>query len=83
MSNGEERDGQIIPEIVLASEKVQRDNIQAVIQFAQDTRKIVRELDERVITLKNMIMTQQGTIANQQKQMAALQQQIYSGGTGG
>lgn len=79
MSNDENK--QIIPEVVVAAEKVQTQNIRTVVEFSQTTRKLVRELDERIIALKNLVMTQQGTIDNIQKQMAAIQQRLYSGGT--
>lgn len=72
-----------IAEVVLASEEVQLRNVEMVVQYTKDTRKIVRELDERIIALRNIVMTQQGTIEQYQKQLALVQQRIYAGGTDG
>ena len=68
-------------QIVLASEKVQLQNIQTVIKFSQDTRSIVRALEEEVQRLQNMVVNMQNLYEQQKKQLAALQQQFYQAGS--
>ena len=68
-------------EIVLASEEVQRKNLLATIQHANETRKMIQELGVIVDALQNQVITQNGTIQQLRNQLASLQQQFYQKGT--
>ena len=68
-------------EIILASEKVQAQNIQTNIDFSNETRGLVRGLEEKVMRLENTILSFQALMDQQKKQLAALQQQFYAKGS--
>jgi uncharacterized protein YlxW (UPF0749 family) len=68
-------------EIMLASEKVQRDNILTVVQFSQETRDLARVLEQEVIRLGNTVRSYQALVEQQKKQLAALQQKFYAAGS--
>lgn len=72
-------DAEKIKEVILASEEVQRRNIESVIAFSKESRRIVRDLETNVKALQNQVMTQNGTIENLQKQLSSIQQKLYSG----
>ena len=62
-------------------EDVTRQNVQTNIDFSNDTRKLVRELQTEVKALANNVVTQNLIIEELKKQIALLQQKLYSGGT--
>lgn len=66
---------------VLASEEVTRRNIESVIQFSQDTRKMVRELLVMFDALQNNVMNMKSDVDELRRQLAILQQQNCSKGT--
>jgi ribosomal protein L6P/L9E len=68
-------------EIILASEKVQVQNTQACIDFSNETRKLFRELEEKVTRLENNFLNVQALMEQQKKQLAMLQQQFYTKGS--
>lgn len=68
-------------EIVLASEEVSRKNILACVEHANATRKIVRVLEEHILTLQNTVLTFQRQIAELRKQLSFVQTKLYKGGT--
>ncbi len=68
-------------EIVLASEEVQRNNIETVIKFNEETRKMVLEVLKMVDALQNRMMMHDKTMDQFRTQLAALQQQFYAKGT--
>jgi len=70
-------------EIVLASEEVQRNNIQMLVQFSSDTRKAVQEISLQVDALQNKMMELNAQFIETTKQLANLQQEFYSKGTVG
>jgi uncharacterized coiled-coil protein SlyX len=68
-------------EIILASEDVQRKNIQVAVQYGNETRKMVRELGVIVDALQNQVITQNKTVDQLRLQLANLQQQFYAKGS--
>ena len=68
-------------EAIRASEEVQVRNLTSIAEFSQDTRKMVREVDNVVTALQNKMIAMSAQLDQQRKQLAALQQQFYSKGT--
>lgn len=68
-------------EIILASEEVQRKNINVAVQYGNETRKMVRELGVIVNALQNQVITQNKETQQLRLQLANLQQQFYNKGT--
>lgn len=68
-------------ELRKAFEEVTKRNVQASIDFGNETRKMVRELEIKIQNLENLIINKDGIIKELQKQVAFLQQKMYTGGT--
>jgi hypothetical protein len=68
-------------EKVQAAEEVTRRNVTAVIQHANETRKMVLELKLMVDTLQNNMLNLKKLHDQQRHQLALLQQQFYQRGT--
>jgi hypothetical protein len=68
-------------EKVQAAEEVTRRNVTAVIQHANETRKMVLELKLMVDTLQNNMLNLKKLHDQQRHQLALLQQQFYLRGT--
>jgi hypothetical protein len=64
-----------------AFEEVTRKNVESVISFSNKTREMMRELEERVQALQNMVMNRDNDIKLIKQQLALLQTIAYSGGT--
>ena len=62
-------------------EEVTTKNVQTTINFTQDTRKMVRELQEMVGKLERRIANQDETLQQLRVQLASIQTKVYSGGT--
>jgi len=56
-------------------------NVQTGISFAQDTRKLFRELESKVTHLENIIRQQDTTINDLRNSLAVVQTKLFSGGT--
>lgn len=61
-------------------EEVTTRNVQAAIDFSNDTRKIVRELEQKMKHMEDMIQAKDKVISEMKSQIAWLQQQVYKGG---
>ena len=68
-------------EIMLASEEVTRRNVQAAVDYSNETRVLVRGLVERVEDLSRMLLTRDQDIALIRQQIAMMQAELYRGGT--
>jgi len=66
---------------VLASEEVQRRNINMVVEFSQDTRKMVQELLVMFDALQRNVMNMKSDLDELRRQLAILQQINCSKGT--
>ena len=56
-------------------------NVQAAINYSNDTRKIVRQLEEKMIHLENLAQAKDKEIGVLRQQISVLQQKLYMGGT--
>lgn len=68
-------------EVYKAFEEVVRRNVKTTVEFAQTTRKIVRESQQEVNELKQMVTMQNKTIAELRQQITGLLVALHSGGT--
>ncbi len=68
-------------EIVLTSEEVTRRNVQANIDFSEETRNLVRGLEERVLHSENELQSLKSLVEEYKNQVSILQQQFYLKGT--
>ena len=68
-------------EIVLASEEVQRRNIQSMLEHGNNTRTLFRDLEDKVNHLQEQIRLQDQTIAELRNMLSQLQMKMYQGGT--
>lgn len=66
---------------VQAVEGATRRNVEMILTFSNDTRKMLFELRELFDSLQNHVMTQYAEIGELRGQLAALQQQFYAKGT--
>jgi len=68
-------------EIGKAFEEVTTRNVRANVDFSNETRKLVRILEEKIISLEGMVRTYDSKIELIQKQISLLQQKLYAGGS--
>jgi len=68
-------------ELRKAFEEVTTRNVNTTISHSNETRKLVRELEQKVISLQNTIMSRDNDIVLLKKQLATIQTIVFSGGT--
>lgn len=64
-----------------AFEEVTNRNIKGVVKFSNDTRKIVRELEDKIVLLQESIQEKDKVINGIKSQISLLQQNLFRGGT--
>ena len=64
-----------------AFEEVTTRNVQAAINYSNETRKIVRQLEEKMIHFENLAQAKDKEIGVLRQQISVLQQKLYMGGT--
>ena len=64
-----------------AFEEVTTRNVQAAINYSNETRKIVRQLEEKILHLEALAQAKDQEIAAMRQQIAIIQGKLYSGGT--
>ena len=62
-------------------EDVTTGNVKTVLAHANETRKIVRDLEDRMAKLESLIRNQDSIIESLKIQLAGIQTKIFSGGT--
>lgn len=67
-------------ELRKAFEEVTTKNVKTVIEFSQDTRKAIRELEEKVRLLEEKDLDNQKKFKEINNQMRAIQMKLYTGG---
>ena len=68
-------------EIRKVFEEVTTRNVQAAISYSTETRKIVRELEEKTLHLERALLAKDKVINDLRLQIARIQQQLYTGGS--
>ena len=66
---------------VKSSEEATRRNVQMILDFTNETRKMMLELRELFDVLQNHVMVMKAENEEYRKQLANLQQQFYARGT--
>ena len=65
-----------------AFEDVIRNNVKTIADYSTSTRDVVRNLEDEVKELKNMLVTRDSELAALKQQVAIIQGVLYKGGTG-
>ena len=68
-------------EIVKASEEVTRRNVEMILQYTNETRKMLLEMRNLHDALQNKMIVQQKEITQLRIQLAGVNQKLYAGGT--
>lgn len=68
-------------EIRKAFEETAVRNIQAVIAFSNETRKLVKLLEDKITFLTNDLISQKAAHEQTKKQLAHVQTKLFAGGT--
>ena len=64
-----------------AFEEVSTQNIKTISEYTTETRKLLRDIEEQVHELKNMIVQRDKEITQLRQQTSLLQAKLYAGGT--
>jgi len=70
-------------QIIKAMEDVITNNVKAAVAHGNETRKLVRELEKKVISLDGLVRQQQEIIAGYRQQLSTIQAIVFKGGTSG
>ncbi|KYK22696.1 hypothetical protein AYK24_00280 [Thermoplasmatales archaeon SG8-52-4] len=62
-------------------EDVTKQNVQASIDFSNETRKLFRELEDKFKHLENTVLSQIQLIEGLKQQLSFVQRTLYAGGT--
>jgi hypothetical protein len=62
-------------------EDVTKQNVQSAIDFSNETRKLFRDLEDKVKALENTIISQSKLLDEYRNQLSLVQAEIYRGGT--
>jgi len=68
-------------ELRKAFEEVTTNNVRASVEHGNNTRKLVRELEEKVLLLEGMLRQYDEKFALLNSQLNRLQSKVFSGGT--
>jgi hypothetical protein len=68
-------------EMRMAFEEVTTKNVKATIDYSNETRKMVRTIEEKVKLLEDMMQSQNKTISDLRQQLAIVQGKLYQGGS--
>lgn len=68
-------------EVKKAFEEVTTRNVRAAIDYSNETRRIVRELEKKIKLFERTLIEKDKIIADVKKQLSHLQQQFYNRGT--
>lgn len=68
-------------ELRKAFEGTTKRNIEAVIEYGKDTRTLVRNLEDRVNSLQNLVFSRDKEITQLRQQMGMLLTRLCAGGT--
>ena len=68
-------------ELKLAFEQTTTNNVRAMLEHGNETRRLLRELEERISLLEGIIRQQDTKFETIRSQLASIQQKVFSGGT--
>ena len=62
-------------------EDITTNNVKAVLGHANETRTMLRDVEKKIKSLENFVLTQNGLIDNLRVQLASVQAKLYEKGT--
>ena len=62
-------------------EETTTNNVKAILGHSNETRTLLRDVEEKIKCLENMVLTQQGLLDILRSQIASVQAKIYANGT--
>ena len=68
-------------ELRKAFEQTTTSNVQGILDHSNDTRKMLREVEEKIKCLENIVFTQNSLIDTLRLQLSSVQAKLYVGGT--
>jgi uncharacterized protein HemX len=68
-------------ELRMAFEEVTTRNVQAAVNYSNETRNIVRQLEQKILHLEELAQAKDKEIAVMRQQIAIIQGKLYNGGT--
>lgn len=68
-------------EMRVVFEEVTTRNVQAAVNYSNETRNIVRQLEQKIIHLEELSQAKDKIIGEMRQQIAIIQGKLYSGGT--
>ena len=68
-------------EVMKAMEEVTANNVRAAVAHGNETRKLFRELEAKVVSLDGLVRTQQEEIKGLKQQLSSVQAKVFRGGT--
>jgi len=68
-------------ELRKAFEETTKRNINAMLEHGNETRKLVKELEEKIQFLQNALQSREEDVKQLRIQLASIQTKLFSGGT--
>ena len=68
-------------ELKKAFEEVTTRNVLAILEYSKETRKLVRDLEEKVLNLEQAVQERDKEVSRLKGQISILQQKLYQGGS--
>lgn len=68
-------------ELKMAFEKVTTQNVRMIYEYSAETRKLFRELEQKVKLLQSLVQNQSNAIERMTQQLADVQNIVFRGGT--
>ena len=68
-------------EIYMAWEEATRRNVKIILDHSNETRRLTKKMEVKIIQLEEQIRIQNTTIEDLRKMLLNVQQKIYSGGS--
>lgn len=68
-------------ELFQAFEETTRRNIQAAVVFSNETRRIVREMEQKIERIETLLLSKDAELKQIHTMLSALQTRVFAGGT--
>lgn len=68
-------------EVYMAWEEATKRNVQMILDHSNETRRLTKELEDKVLKMDEQIRIQNTTIEQLRNQLAVIQAKIYVGGS--
>ena len=68
-------------ELKKAFEEVTTRNVLAILEYSKETRKLVRDLEQKVLNFEHAVQERDKEVSRLKEQISILQQKLYQGGS--